>query len=409
VTTKKNALNIIGDGAALTTIRGPCSARNEIVGHCDEFDGAPVLQVAKDAALVIDSITITNGDPGISNEGSLEVYRSTIAFNGNHFGAGGIVNSGPGSWIYLQDSTVSNNGSHHGPGGGITNQEGFVQIAYSTIHNNWVYYACDEGSFGGGGIANGSATYKVDKNGNYVMENGKYVVEARTGGWLSIANSTIYGNVDKALCGPYSHAGGIVNNGDGVVWLGSVTITNNNNGSDSASVGGVFSSNDFSSDDSQNGRGLHFFNTIIARNGDIGRDCGGLLYSLGGNLLGKCDAYDANHNVGVKRVLTWDPDPRLVPRAEDVWPEKPELALDEGFGKPLLKDNGGNSCTVALKDTSSPALNRGWKGAPGSHPLACAEYDQRWLRRNRSGEWTCDIGAYEYQKGKSTPSGLSCD
>jgi hypothetical protein len=239
------------------------------------------------------------------------------------------------------------------------------------------------------------------------MENGKYVVEARTGGWLSIANSTIYGNVDKALCGPYPHAGGIVNNGDGVVWLGSVTITNNNNGSDLASVGGVFSSNDFSSDDFQNGRGLHFFNTIIARNGDIGHDCGGLLYSLGGNLLGKCDVYNANDNVGVKRVLTWDPDPRRVPRAEDVRPENPGLVFDEPFGRPLLKDNGGNSCTVAI-NYKGPALNKGWTGAPGSHPLACAEYDQRWFSRNRSPGWTsCDIGAYEY-RGNPTPSGLTC-
>jgi len=123
VTTKNNALYIIGDGAALTTIRGPCTDRNEEIGHCDSDDAAPVLQVAKDASLVIESITVTNGDPGIWNEGYLYAYWSTIAYSGNHQGAGGIVNVGP--YLYLQDSTVSHNHSHHGPGGGITNyQEG---------------------------------------------------------------------------------------------------------------------------------------------------------------------------------------------------------------------------------------------------------------------------------------------
>ena len=90
-----------------------------------------------------------------------------------------------------------------------------------------------------------------------------------TGGTLSIANSTIYGNVDKGLCGPNPHVGGIVNNENGEIWLGSVTITNNNT-SDASSTGGVFSSNDSR---------LYFFNTIIARNGENnnnqGHDCGG--------------------------------------------------------------------------------------------------------------------------------------
>jgi hypothetical protein len=397
VFTKNHWLNIIGDGATRTTIRGPCpeNERNKILGHCGPY-GAPVFQVWEDAGLVIDSITVTNGDPGIINEGYLYVYSSTIAHNGNHSTAG-VMNLGP--YVYLQDSTVNDNVSHNGPGGGISNVDGFVEIVNSTIHSNRV---SSEG-IGAGGIWNGLTTYKLDKYGYPVKENGKYVVTGRMGGTLSIANSTIYGNVVDGFADPYPSAGGIVNDGTGVVWLGSVTITNN------YAVSGNLTTTDpvvhgvFSSADSQ---GLHFFNTIIARNGPDyrGPDCDGTLFSLGGNLVGsgaiKCDVQE--------EPITWDT--AGVTRPPDV--KMPDGTYNdpgfvEPFGRPQLRDNGGNSCTVALNDKSR-ALNRGWKGAPGSHPLACAEYDQRGARRNRSGEWTCDPGAYEWQKGKSTPSGLIC-
>jgi hypothetical protein len=224
--------------------------------------------VAKDAALVIDSITITNGDPGVVNEGSLDVYRSTIAFNGSHQGGAGIYNSGPGSRVYLQDSTVNDNGSHHGPGAGISNADGFVEIVFSTIYNNWI---SPDTSYGGGGIANGSS--------NAVNEKGELVVE---GGTLSIANSTIYGNVDHGIDRPFPHAGGIVNDGTGEVWLGNVTITNNmgSNFTDKMGQEVYYSGGVFSSEDSG---GLHFFNTIIAGNGRdyLGPDCGGIRVLFG--------------------------------------------------------------------------------------------------------------------------------
>ena len=76
-----------------------------------------------------------------------------------------------------------------------------------------------------------------------------------------------------------------------------------------------------------------------------------------------------------------------------------------GFGlpykKPLLRDHGGNTCTVAL-EPGSPAHNNAWTGAPGAHVLACETYDQRWDKRGRwiqrggANVFACDIGAYEY-------------
>jgi hypothetical protein len=406
VTTKKNGLYIIGDGAALTTISGPCKYRNKIIGHCDGFDGAPVFQVEKDAALVIESITVMNGDPGIVNEGSLYVYWSTIKLNGNHFGAAGITNSGPDAYLYLQDSTVNNNGSHHGPGGGISNVDGFVEIVNSTIHSNWVYT-----DFGGGGIANGLRGYKyiiVNDLVVYVKENGHYVAEEPNGGTISIANSTIYNNSDHDVRDDgyprYPHAGGIVNDGTGDVWLGNVTITNNRGGYFTPISGspdlywpaGVFSSEDSG--------GLYFFNTIIAGNGpsNLGPDCYGSVFSLGGNLVGTRNFH--GNKCDVKELP--DLEPAGVRKPGDKIGATEKTYADPGFeGFGLLKDNGGNSCTVALSN-KSPALNKGWTGAPGSHSLACAEYDQRGVRRYRGG-WTCDTGAYEY-RGQSTPSGLDC-
>ena len=361
-------LFIVGQGAGKTTIRGSCKYRDPADWHCTSGP-AGIFTVAKGGALIIQSIRVTNGDNAIFNEGYFASYFSTIAWNhsgAQRNGGGGIANWGPDSRIYLQDSTVNNNYvsfvNDNDPqigGGGIFNGFGLVEIVNSTIHSNRAF----EGS--GGGIAN-------------------------TGGVLAIANSTIYGNKDDGQSfGRFlnHHAGGIVNNrGIGEVWLGSVTITNNI--AYNIYVAGTSADGVFSSADSD---GLYVFNTIIARNGEkYGSDCGGLVTSLGGNLLGECDVQESSE---------WDPDPLVVPRAGDV----------TGFADPgleLLRDNGGSSCTVALKPTS-PAKNKGWAGAPGSHGLACAEYDQRGVRRNR-----CDIGAYEYDPGafggKYTPSGLEC-
>jgi hypothetical protein len=379
-------LYIVGQGADKTTIRGSCKGRDGADFHCVS-GAAGIFTVGKGGALIIQSIRVTNGDNAIFNEGYFASYFSTIAWNHGSVernGGGGIANWGPDSQIYLQDSTVNNNYvsfvNGNDPwigGGGIFNGGGRVEIVNSTIHSNRAFVG------GGGGIANND-------------------------GVLAIANSTIYGNLDDGQShGRFlNHAGGIVNKGIGEVWLGSVTITNNI--TPDQSIAHSWANGVFNYENSK----LYFFNTIIARNGKTrhGPDCGGLVYSLGGNLLGDCQ---------VVRKYDWDPDPVVVPRAGDV-EVLDDSGLDEGspyyhdpsfdilIGTPLLKDNGGSSCTVALKYTkTSPALNKGWTGAPGSHGLACAEYDQRGVRRNR-----CDIGAYEYDPGafggKYTPSGLEC-
>jgi hypothetical protein len=83
------------------------------------------------------------------------------------------------------------------------------------------------------------------------------------------------------------------------------------------------------------------------------------------------------------------------------------FSIFEGADRPLLKDNGGTSCTHALK-AGSPALDMAWTGRPGEHPFACAQFDQRWAERPST--WTgtgCDAGAFE-RTGQVQPSGLGC-
>jgi hypothetical protein len=69
-----------------------------------------------------------------------------------------------------------------------------------------------------------------------------------------------------------------------------------------------------------------------------------------------------------------------------------------------LADNGGNSCTHALRNASSAAYDpERTKPAPGSHAYACMVYDQRGAKRDGN----CDIGAYEFG-GLPDKVGVSC-
>jgi hypothetical protein len=138
------------------------------------------------------------------------------------------------------------------------------------------------------------------------------------------------------------------------------------------------------------------------------------VFSLGGNLLGarnyrgfKCD---------VKEKHDWDPPGVLKPGDVNI-PHPIFNYTNPGFversGRPLLRYNGGNTCTVALKP-GSPAYDNAWTGLPGTQVFACETYDQRWAQRGR---WTqrggakvfaCDIGAYEWPVASPDQIGVTC-
>ena len=67
-----------------------------------------------------------------------------------------------------------------------------------------------------------------------------------------------------------------------------------------------------------------------------------------------------------------------------------QTAADPGLA--LLANQGGPTLTHALL-ASSPAINSGHPGAPGSGGNACAATDQRGVPRSLGGR--CDKGAYE--------------
>jgi hypothetical protein len=416
--TTPNWLQIFGNGSGVTSIHGSCfppaakkgedpkEIEKKFYGGTEEdfykspgLNGTaecpqnvnefPALWVKDGGVLVLDKLSIGNAQTGlegagIRNEGTLLVYESSIMHNHTHGSGGGIYHNGP--WLYLQDTMVNNNIAHNGAGGGIFIAGGRVDIQYSTIHSNWT---APEFPGTGGGIVNG--TNDEDRP---------------LGGALYIVNSTISKNIDNSFSTQDHKAGGITQLGIGEVWLKNVTITDNLVASPGhTNYGhGIFGAARF-----------YLANSIIAENGgDVGPECGGLVITLGGNLVGtNSGCYIVPPDNYIKPL----PDNWPKPQAHDLIGDVNASTFDKRYidplfeeggpnDRPLLKDNGGNTCTVPIRN-QSPAVGNGWKGAPGSHPLACDEYDQRWVSRYRGLAWTCDIGAYEY-RGQPTPSGLTC-
>ena len=408
------SLVISGDGSDATKIWGPCTTnrREESNGHCVPFTQFPssILTIAEDAHLRLAEMTIQGGFKGgdegefgvggILNEGGghLELVRVTVMGNGTHTGAGGIL-SKSGSTVLLDRSTVRDNFSHHGPGAGIVIEpDSTVTIIDSTISGNQVVVSdeCDGGC--GGGIQNR--------------------------GLLVIQNSTLSGNrtlgINNFNSSNIVSAGGILNQGtdgedsnlshNGEAWLKSVTITANEGviGSKS-STGGVNNA----------GGKFHFFNTIIAGNhgGESGLvpDCLGDLISLRGNLVG--DPGFRNGTVPCT-VMDWPSLPSSGAPRDQIGRKTTQSVISikdifvtDSFSVPLLNNNGGHTCTVALcSDGScltlrnSRAANAAWPNSAG-RPFACEANDQRAAARGSS----CDIGAFE----TGTPSplflpGLQC-
>jgi predicted outer membrane repeat protein len=92
-------------------------------------DGTP-LTVELGADVTIEKLTITDaggdGSSGISNSGSLKIFRATITDNGNE---GGIYNSGT---LFIDKSSIDNNSGY-----GIESQEGgIVTVSESSVSNN---------------------------------------------------------------------------------------------------------------------------------------------------------------------------------------------------------------------------------------------------------------------------------
>ncbi len=288
--------------------------------------GANVLSVQRSTA---------DGTPNFSiftiNRGkTVAISGLTIAKGhldqGINNGGAGILNRG---MLTLNNCTVSGNSEDAGNGGGIENRAGISDGAVTlTINNSTI--SGNSASMGGGGIRNVG------------------IFQGNTA-TLTINNSTISGN-------SANFGGGILNfSTDG----GTATLIINNStvsGNSADLCGGIY-----------NIGAATIGSSIIARNtASDSPDVQGAFTSNGFNLIG-----DASNSSGFTQPT-------------DLIGLDPKLELD-GMGKPLLKDNGGPTKTIALL-LGSPAINAGNNtGAPAT--------DQRGIARPQQG--TVDIGAFE--------------
>jgi len=306
-----------------------------------------------------------NGGGGINNKGSMTLTNSTVS--NNMSGIGGILSEGS---MTIINSRIVNNSSgvccgfvSSGGGIAITFESGTMTIINSTIANNI-------GGTGCGGICNlGTLTI----TGSTITSNST-IAEGAPGGGIS--NSGILNLINSTVTNNSTHGAGagIINlnpvpnfGGNATLNLTSSTVANNSGGSGSGITNIA-------------GSVVNLQNSIIAKNTGIHPDFNGILVSQGNNLIGDTTGSSGSDN-SKGDLLNIDP---LF-----------ELGVDS---KPLLKNNGGPTQTIALLATS-PAIDRGKN-------LSGLTTDQRGtgfirtydnpLISNVQGDGT-DIGALELQ------------
>ena len=416
---------IDGPGASIVTVSG--NGGVGVVG---------VFSVGSGVTASLSGLTISRGDIGVDNAGTLTVTNSTID---NNLG-GGINNTGS---MTITNSTIKNNGeaisgslggginntdtmtvtdctvsgNSAGSGGGIDNS-GPMTITGSTLSGNTakVYgggldnYAqltmtgttVEENSVGangwGGGIHNEStltvtgSTIEENSVGNDGYGGGLY-----NSGSAAIADSTLADNSGANGGGIYVSTGTVtvtnstINNsvGDGILNTsdGSTTITNSTIAGNTAvgidDDGGILNAVNCTIADNNGGLKISdggtaiLYNTIVAANtaDDV---AGTVSSSSASDLIG----------TGGSGGLTNGSNGNLV-----------------GVGQTLLgalADNGGPTQTIALL-AGSPAIHAGSVAlavGPGGSPLTT---DQRGTGFPREVDGNVDIGAFEVQTVTNNP------
>jgi hypothetical protein len=164
-----------GGGGIRNLSNGKLTLRNSIVSGNGAYSrGGGIYNDYTSSATLIDSVVSGNrityfGDGGgILNRGTLLLIGTTVADNTAAFG-GGIYNRGTAT---IRRSTISGNRVNYfyGLGGGITNFDGDVTLANSTVSHN-------QGPQYGGGV-----------------DSFRY---GDSGGALVILNSTVTGNTSR--------------------------------------------------------------------------------------------------------------------------------------------------------------------------------------------------------------------
>lgn len=256
---------------------------------------------------------------------------------------GGIANAGE---LQVMNSTITGNASLTDDGGGIQN-DGVLSLLLSEVDGNRAN--------SGAGINNLEAKLKLTDStvaGNQASSNGGGLFNS---GEVTAVNSTFSDNTAGAS------GGAIANRAEGKIDLNNVTVAGNK-----ANAGGGVA-NDATAT-------LSAANSILAANSaPNGSDCGGVLTSMGYNLLQSAAGCTITGDV-----------------AGNVVGQDAKLAV--------LAKNDGPTRTRAL-GAGSPAIDAGNPGAATGTGGTCARADQRGVARDQAGR--CDIGAFEAAKGAS--------
>jgi CSLREA domain-containing protein len=346
--------------------------------------GGGILNGGGTVTLTNSTISGNSADRGggiLNGGGTVTLTNSTISGNSGRDGGGIYNNSSGSSTVNLTSSTISGNSASFG--GGIESDGGTVTITNSTISGNTA----------GGGILIGGGTVTIINStiaGNTTGSSGGGGIY-NYGGTLMLTNSTIAGNT----AGSGGSGGGIFNDGGGTVNLTNSTISGNS--SSNSEGGGIFNqtgtvtatNSTISNNSASAGGGIrnaggtvNARNTIIAKNTvtALAPDFVGTLNSQGFNLIGNSSGTNITPTTG---------DQIGTPAS----PIDPKLETD-GTGKPLLKNNGGPTQTIALLPGST-AIDKGQSRFSST--------DQRGFTRPidtpaiaNAGDGS-DIGAYEVQ------------
>jgi RHS repeat-associated protein len=231
-----SGVKIVGPGADKLTI--------------DARDASRVFSISSGAVATISGLTITGGSVtasspggnlggGILNQGNLELSGVVVVGNQTDYtnlsggnGGGGIYSVGGD--LRLVNSTIDGNRSRYGGGVSVSVNAGkLLEIAGSTISNNFALSSSNDGA-GGGVYLSGASTASLSiVNATFSGNRSKngaalYVGSATTA--LTVVNATIADNHTKDAAGSYISGGlaaGINNNIAGTVTLHNTILADN--------------------------------------------------------------------------------------------------------------------------------------------------------------------------------------
>jgi hypothetical protein len=358
------------------TINGPGAEKLSV----ENTHLSRVFEIGSDKIVAISGLTINSGDAilggGIYNSGMLQIIGCSISGNEadglRENGLGGGIYNASGAEISIVDSIIDGNRADEG--GGIYNA-GSMQIARTTINDNFAGRVFSQQTSLGGAIYNGG-TLKIA---NSTIASNTAIANLHSGGIggsifnvgaIAIANTTISGN-RAGYIGSFTGAGGGIASVSGNVVIQHSTINGNTaDGPTGCGAGGNI---------------LIAEGTLEIGNTILNAGTGSNIFNLGNDGAITSDGYNLSSDDG-GGYLTSDGD---------------QTNVDPKLGS--LQDNGGPTFTHALL-RDSPAINAANPNISLDNSLPLLTYDQRGRGFDRVKNGRCDVGAFEIQMAPARPT-----